>query len=238
MSQKERIKQLINNGLLKPLNLKLYSTQAFGREITLDIRNIIQHPKVMFDVGANVGQTVDLWHREFVKPTIHSFEPVERLYKQLDRDFGDQAVCNHLGVGDKNEEITIHYGKHDVSHSFVYDDVGKGGEKTRVVTLDSYCDENTIGHIDVLKIDVEGFEHQVIDGASGLLAGQKIDILEIEVGFNPDGYYTFYPDLAEKLRTHNYQVLGFYDQTTEWDGRAELLFCNALFARKGLSFAR
>lgn len=238
MQIKETFKQIVNSGLLKPFHLKVYSTKAFGREITLDIRNIISEPQIMFDVGANIGQTVDLWNREFNSPTIHSFEPVKRLHTELQRRVGDMATCNHLGVGNKNEEITIHYGKHDVSHSFVYDDVGKGGETTRVVTLDSYCSQNKISHINVLKIDVEGFEHQVLEGADTLLREHRIDILEIEAGFDPNGYYTHYPELAAKLLKLGYLTLGFYDQTTQWDGRAELLFCNVLFARKGLKFER
>jgi len=233
---KERIKILINSFLLKPLKLKLYSTQAFGREITLDIKRVITHPKIMFDVGANIGQTVDLWAREFKYAEIHSFEPVERLYKTLHQNCSTKAICNHLGVGDVNEKITIHYGKHDVSHSFVYDDVGKGGEKTQVVTLDSYCQDKGIKHIDVLKMDVEGFENNVIDGASRLLKSNSVDILQVELGFDPNGYYTFYSGFAAKLSKLGYRPLGFYDQTTQWDGRAELLFCNVLFAREGISF--
>jgi len=235
--KKDQIKNVINNFLLKPLSLKLYSTKAFGREITLDIKRIIPEPKLMFDVGANVGQTVDLWSREFTQPEIHSFEPVERLFNELKLNFSDKAICNHLGVGDKNEEITIHYGQHDVSHSFVNDDVGKGGETSKVVTLDSYCLDKGINHIDVLKMDVEGFEHNVVDGANQLLNSKSIDILEVELGFDPQGYYVFYADFAAKLAEYGYLTLGFYDQTTQWDGEAELLFCNVLFAREGLSFA-
>ena len=234
---KERIKNLINNCLLKPVNLKIYSTSAFGREITLDIKRITPNPKVMFDVGANVGQTVDLWSKEFDSPEIHSFEPVERLYKTLSRNCSDRAICNHLGVGDSIGEITIHYGKHDVSHSFVNDDVGKGGERTKVTTLDAYCIDNGVKRIDILKIDVEGFEHNVIDGAHQLLSDNSIDLLEVEMGFDTEGYYTFYADFAAKLSRYGYRTLGFYDQTTQWDGRAELLFCNVLFARTGLCFS-
>lgn len=233
---KERIKILINRFLLGPFKLKLYSTRAFGREITLDIQRVIARPKIMFDVGANIGQTIDLWSREFKDAEIHSFEPVERLYKELQQSYSTKAVCNHLGVGDANEEITIHYGKHDVSHSFVYDDVGKGGEKTQVVKLDSYCQDKGIKHIDVLKLDVEGFENNVIDGASQLLKNDCVDILQVELGFDPNGYYTFYSDFAAKLAKLGYHPLGFYDQTTQWDGGAELLFCNVLFAREGLAF--
>jgi len=233
---KNIIKILVNKYLLKVFNLKLYSTKAFGREITLDIKRIVDKPKVMFDVGANVGQTVDLWRNEFDNPEIHSFEPVKRLFAELQKNVANKAICNHMGVGDLNGELTIHYGKHDVSHSFIYDELGKGSEKTKVVTLDSYCETKGIEHIDVLKIDVEGFENNVIDGASELLSSKRVDILEVELGFDPEGYYTFYSDFTAKLALLGYFPLGFYDQTTQWNGSAQLLFCNVLFTHKGVSF--
>ena len=235
-SLKQSLKTLINDVILQRAGLKLYSTRAFGRDITLDIKNLIASPKVMFDVGANVGQTVELWTREFDAPTIHSFEPVKRLFDELNSKHQNNAVCVHAGVGDENTRMTIHYGKHDVSHSFNKDEYGLGSEESNVVTLDTYCGQKNISKIDVLKIDVEGFEHQVLKGAEKLLSNHQIDILEIEVGFDPKGCYTFYPDIAEALRKHNYHTLGFYDQTTQWNGGAELLFCNVLFARDGLTF--
>jgi len=237
MSLKRTIKKLVNDTLLSGLNLRIYSTQAFGRDLINDLKNLLGEPKIMFDVGANVGQTVDNWSNVFNAPKIYSFEPVRRLFETLHADYGDLASCHHLGVGDENKEITINYGKHDVSHSFIKSDEGRGGEQVNVVTLDDFCREHSVDHIDVLKIDVEGFEFNVIDGARGLLSQQKVDVLIVELGVDPNGYYVFYPDFAAKMAEFGYATLGFYDQTYQWDGSAELLFCNVLFARKGLKFA-
>ena len=235
---KNIFKSFINGFILKPFALKIYSTKAFGRESCSDIKQIIASPKTLFDVGANVGQTASLWHEEFPEADIHSFEPVARLHKQLEDNCGKYARCNHLGVGDECGELKIHYGKHDVSHSFSKDDQNLGGEVTSVVTVDSYCKEHNIERIDLLKIDVEGFEPQVIKGASGLLAAQKVDLILVELGFDPNGYYVFYPEFAELLSSYKYSTLGFYDQTTMWDGATKLLFANVLFARENLNFAK
>ena len=237
MYGKQLLKSLLNKILLRPFNLRLYSTTAFGRDLVQDIQNILGSPGVMLDVGANVGQTVETWKREFKHSEIHSFEPVKRLFDELASRHGRDATCNHLGVGSEPTTLRINYGRHDVSHSFVHDQEGTGGEDVQVTTLDAYCAKQSIQQVSVLKIDVEGFEHEVIKGAAKLLTEQRVDLLVVELGVEPEGYYIFYPDFAARMRDFGYSTVGFYDQTSAWDGTVELLFCNVLFARKGLKFA-
>ena len=242
MSIRDTVKDVVNGMLLKKFGLKIYSTRAFGRELCHDMRTILPSPKVMFDVGANVGQTVKTWHKEFPDAEIHSFEPVKRLYDELYSNYSSVASCNHAGAGSRCETLRINYGKHDVSHSFVHtnDETQsqdkENGEDVDVITLDQYCSDNNINRIDVLKIDVEGFENEVIDGAKELISSNKVDLISVELGVDPQGYYIFYPDFAKKLGTLGFYTVGFYDQTCSWNGDAKLLFCNVLFARNGLKF--
>jgi hypothetical protein len=51
---------------------------------------------------------------------------------------------------------------------------------TRINTVDQFVAENRIGHIDILKIDVEGFEYEVIKGASGVLEQNRVKIVQFE----------------------------------------------------------
>ena len=48
-------------------------------------------------------------------------------------------------------------------------------------TIDNFCKINDIKHIDILKIDTEGYEEKVISGAKRMLKNQKIDIIQIEL---------------------------------------------------------
>ena len=83
MAMKQTIKRIVNDGLLQKFGLRIYSTKAFGRDIIYDIANIIGSPDVMLDVGANIGQTVEMWTDAYTNLNIHSFEPVKRLYDEL-----------------------------------------------------------------------------------------------------------------------------------------------------------
>ena len=52
-----------------------------------------------------------------------------------------------------------------------------------MITLDTYCEENKIKQIDILKIDVQGFEDKVLDGAQNLLKASKIKLIQLELIF-------------------------------------------------------
>lgn len=61
------------------------------------------------------------------------------------------------------------------------------------VTLDGYVIENGIDHIDFLKIDVEGHEPEIIDGAADLILRKKIDFIQLEFNIhNAINGLTFY----------------------------------------------
>jgi FkbM family methyltransferase len=51
-----------------------------------------------------------------------------------------------------------------------------------ILTLDEYCAERGIDKINLLKVDVEGFDLNVLEGAPGLLARQSIDLFMFEFG--------------------------------------------------------
>ncbi|WP_371270960.1 FkbM family methyltransferase [Flavobacterium sp.] len=51
-----------------------------------------------------------------------------------------------------------------------------------VKTLDNYCLKNKIHKIDFLKIDTEGFEIHVLEGAATMIENQAIDRIQLEHG--------------------------------------------------------
>ena len=67
-------------------------------------------------------------------------------------------------------------------------------ESVRVTSLDSFCSQRNIDHIDILKIDVEGHETEVIKGTRELLKKRKVSIIILEA--NPL-LHSFYNSLEE-----------------------------------------
>jgi hypothetical protein len=68
-----------------------------------------------------------------------------------------------------------------------------------------------VQHIDLLKIDAEGFDLHVIEGAAGLLAAQAIDVVMFEYA---DGWISsrrFLQEACAFLEGHNYQMFRLYN---------------------------
>ena len=143
---------------------------------------------VIFDVGANNGDwsAMVLKTNKFSK--IHAFEPQPALAAQIAATYPDIAV-NNLAVGESSGQLDLYdYVDHPGSQHAsllkgVIDSIHGGTPrvtKVSVVTLDEYCREHGVDHIDFLKIDVEGFELAVLRGAKEMLARGKVEAIQFE----------------------------------------------------------
>ena len=91
-------------------------------------------------------------------------------------------------------------------------------------TLDLLSASFSEGRVSILKIDVEGFELQVLEGARTLLAEQRADCIYIEAGLSRAGrQQCYYRDIEDALREHGYQIFRIYEQQHEWMEDSPLL---------------
>lgn len=76
-----------------------------------------------------------------------------------------------------------------------------------VIDLDEYCQEAEVNRINLLKIDVQGFENEVLCGAKDLIEKGRIDVILTEIEF--DEVYgrgnSFY-ELESHLVPHGYRL--------------------------------
>jgi len=151
----------------------------------------------VFDAGANVGDITLLFAR-LVGTTghVHSFEACGTTFEKLSRACSQsnstQVAINHKAVSDREARLRLHV--YDEEHSgwnslaarplqnYGIDVKPTHIEEVEAVTIDGYCRENGISHIDLLKIDVEGAEFQVLAGARGMLETHSIDCCVFEFG--------------------------------------------------------
>ncbi len=80
--------------------------------------------------------------------------------------------------------------------------------EVRQVTLDSFLKKQKVTKVDLLKIDVEGYELAVLQGANKLIAEQKIDLIQFE--FNEMHVYhrVFFKDFIDLLPDYTFYRLG------------------------------
>jgi FkbM family methyltransferase len=143
---------------------------------------------VFFDVGANVGEWTNFVLA--LKPTakVYSFEPTDDSFNKLSQNVKSANV--HLvkvALGNKNEKVEFNiYGECSVMNS-VNNRVGVGltvikKQDVQMNKLDDFCLEKNINNIDFLKIDVEGNELRVIEGALEMFKNNKINVAQFEYG--------------------------------------------------------
>lgn len=102
----------------------------------------------------------------------------------------------------------------------------------RMETLDAYMKKEGVADIDLLKIDVEGYELEVLAGANGALERGRIKAILAECDFDPkDTQHTYFSDLWDCLRSKNFSFFGLYD-VIHYENRLGIGFCNALFIKK------
>ena len=157
-----------------------------GEELIIKI--FIKPNAVIFDVGANIGKWTEFVLQNSVNPKIFCFEP-SPAYATLTKNFAkiDAVTVANVAVDCScgEREFVFYPTLSVVSAFFVrprYSALKQAKIKVATVTLDSFCEKNNVNHVDFLKIDTEGAEAAVIDGARGLLDKGMIDCIQFEYG--------------------------------------------------------
>lgn len=195
----------------------MYNYYVDWEEFNL-ICNYVQPADDVFDVGANMG-FYTIWMSKFVSlGKIHSFEPDSKNFDRLQKNIAlnnleSQVIANKKAVSNINGELLFTTGLDGENH--IVDQSDKnivGVESTR---LNSYVLKNCINSIAYLKIDVEGFEYNVLKGADNILLNKKIDIIQLEINTTIDQSGKTIIDVLELLNGYAYYLCSYDVKTNE-----------------------
>jgi FkbM family methyltransferase len=141
---------------------------------------------VVFDVGAQRGDYTEEALRVFNgRLRAFSFEPQDACFEILRARYANEprvslhkaALSNYVGGAE------LLFREHGESFaSLRQGDAQTKAQKVRVTTIDQFCDENGVGTIQFLKIDTEGQEMEVLQGASRMIQEGRIDFIQFEFG--------------------------------------------------------
>jgi len=167
------------------------------------IRNKAGKNVTLFDVGANIGNYSLLLKDKFPNSSIFSFEPSKKTFEKLKLNIKDKKniLSVNCGLGAKEETRILYYNYELSGLSSLYKrkwdnydvDLDKE-EKVKIITLDKFCRDKNINHIDFLKIDVEGNEFNVLKGAQDMLSKRRIRFIQFEFGGQDVDAKTFFRD--------------------------------------------
>ena len=171
---------------------------------------------MLFDVGANIGQTTAEFMQVFRQPRIFAFEPSPAPFNELRTRFGNRSDVrlNNVALSDLKGAALYVTPHHSVNDSLLRP-LGENGTQVisgAVETVDGYCERNGIDMIDLLKIDTQGNDLNVLRGTTRMLTARRIRFFFLEVMFQK--MYTGQPglvDIASFADEAGYQVVGVYD---------------------------
>jgi FkbM family methyltransferase len=148
------------------------------------VRAIVERLRggVFLDVGANTGFFSLVAAGADPRVICHAFEPAPNVFAALQQNvrangLEQQIVCRRSAVSDASGTTRLHLPDRNWS-SATLDERGFRGapghiEEVTTVSLDDYAATHGLISVDVIKIDVEGFEHLVLRGARELLRRQR-----------------------------------------------------------------
>jgi len=174
------------------------------------IKSLLPADGVFVDVGGNIGY-ISLFAASYVpQGTVHYFEPIPNLVEQSKKSIQRNGYSNitqyNVGCGATKGFETLYINKENIGASGVY----SSGDTSIKITIDAL--DNLLGHldrIDLIKIDVEGYELSALQGMLQIL---KIHQPHLLIEFSPTLYKN--PEDGKKilqlLFKNNYKITDIY----------------------------
>ena len=206
--------QFLNNIFLSlTLNAKGYKNYGSFRETGEEnfIKKISHDLSFCIDIGANIGKYTELLLKETAAKII-AFEPLPDAYldlKKLELNNLNRLKVFNQAIGEKNEFLELNYASSKSEKASFSDNLEKLSfydfhnnkkMKIKILTLDTFIEENLDDfnqtEIDLIKIDTEGFELEVIKGATKTIKKMSPKYIQLEFNwhqlFKKQNMYSFY----------------------------------------------
>ncbi|MGG9964525.1 FkbM family methyltransferase [Ferruginibacter sp. SUN106] len=207
-----------------PLNRLMYKLSVHGMGVlnyendrvsgeAAFIRFLIKKNKlasgVIFDVGANVGNYSVMLIEKGATAPVYAFEPHPATFAILQKSAEKNkfhAVEMGLSASPMKAKIYDSAESDGSEHASIFRNViEKIHEYTvketdiELTSIDVFVKDNNISNISFLKIDTEGNELNVLKGATGCIANNMIDIIQIEFNEMNIMSRTFLSDIINVL---------------------------------------
>ena len=240
----ESLKEIVKYFLRRSNFWLIYSqkNKVSGCNLLKDLKSLLKSESpIGFDVGANEGQTIKLLQEVFRSPRIYAFEPSSEVFTKLrSRRYRSDVFLYNFALGRQNsQEEFINYEDSRLSSFFPLstDEESQFGhlkikakESVEIKTIDWFLTRYQINEIDLLKIDTQGYDLQVLQGASESFRRGSIKNVYVELNF-----LKLYENQADAqqitrfLTEHNFHLVDYYEKSRRED---VLFWCNGLFTRR------
>ena len=169
----------------------------------LNLSNILKFLKInlneniiIFDVGAHHGKTLIEYQNIFEDAYIHSFESDPKIFKILENNIKQYNYKNvflhNIALGELEETKEFYVTEDPQLSGFIKPSYPEDSafenkllltERHKTIAGDNFCNSQNITSIDILHLDVQGFELAVLKGFTELLIQKKISIIVTEFDY-------------------------------------------------------
>lgn len=198
-SSHDRVATLRHGGFRIPANLNemlqrqfyYFGTYFLEDEILDCWERFAKQADTVFDIGANAGIFSLAALAANSRAIAHAFEPTPEIAARLRATVAlndlDRLFINEVAVGAKDGSALLQRWRgaqnDNEGMNFILS-AGDSGEAVRIISLDSYCTENGVEKIDLLKIDIQGNEPSAFAGAKRMLDEGRIGAIFAELNWD------------------------------------------------------
>lgn len=169
---------------------RIYLSRGFEESEQAFLLRFLQSGMIAFDIGAHHGvHTLLMSKRVGSQGLVIAFEPSPREVHRLrwtlrvNRCSNVRVESYAMGSREGNEQLFVCMGRNSGCNSLRLPTISEPFKTTKVpiTTLDNYLREHEIHQVNLLKIDVEGAELEVLEGAMGLLSSGARPVIICEM---------------------------------------------------------
>jgi len=196
--------------LSERIQASIYYYGCFEKETTELINRVTKSGMTVIDVGANIGcHTFRFAKLVGETGKVYAFEPMSHAFKKLKRNNElntfNNIIFEKLGVSDKEEEKKIFF---TTEWSLLGECTDGEPENIKFTTIDNYFENK---RVDIIKIDVDGYETEVIKGGRKTIKKCKPEIIIEICG---DAHKKFGKDIGNLIDELEYIGYTCFDEVT------------------------
>ncbi len=185
---------------------------------------------IYVDGGAHDGQMAKRFLQRFPSLQAHAFEPNADLFPRLKSNLADVAgTCHQLALSSQTQTLKMFINDSPMTSSVLprnenseryFDAVTRIKEvrELKATSLDDWFDSSGLDRVDILKLDLQGYELEALRGADRLLR-RGVSCIYAEVNFVPfyEGSATF-GEIDVFMRSRGYKLFNLYNVCTHLPG--------------------
>jgi FkbM family methyltransferase len=195
----------------------------------------------IIDGGAHKGATVDAFRALVPRAEFHCFEPDPVLVDELQSKFAGardvHVVAAALGEASGTAIFNINASRPTNSLLQASESLQPGLQQlcrtvkqvgVTVTSIDEYCSRIGLGRVDIIKLDLQGYDFQAISGARATLQGTQVVLVEVLFTELYQGCHLF-PDILRLLGDSGFKL--FTLSGIHYGDHDELLWADAIFVK-------